>query len=89
MRNFLDAQAKLFIPLQIRMMRKRYGWSQAQLAKKSGQTQGVISRAENPRKGITVSTLLKIAAALDTELSVQFVPPGHLNAPGESPGWSQ
>jgi transcriptional regulator with XRE-family HTH domain len=68
------AQIKRGLPLQIRILRDRRGWSQTDLAARAGVTQGVVSRAEDPNYGnLTLNTLLKLAAGFDVALQVRFV----------------
>ena len=56
-------------------MRGKLNWSQGGLAKASGLTQGVISRAENPNYGnLTFNTALRIAAGFDVAFVGWFVP---------------
>jgi transcriptional regulator with XRE-family HTH domain len=62
------------IPFQIRSLRKQHEYSQAQLAKESKLTQGVISRAEDPDYGnLTLNTLTRIAAGFDCAFVGRFV----------------
>jgi transcriptional regulator with XRE-family HTH domain len=73
--SFAGAVVKRMIPLQARVLRRQRDWSQAQLAKESGLTQGVISRAEDPNYGnLTVNTLVRIAAGFDCAFVGRFVP---------------
>jgi len=72
---FVASQLKRGIPFQIRSLRKQRGWSQADLAKNSGITQGVISRVEDPDYGsLTFNTILRIAAGFDVAFIGIFVP---------------
>ncbi|HYW43930.1 MAG TPA: helix-turn-helix domain-containing protein [Bryobacteraceae bacterium] len=73
--SFPAAVVKRMLPLQIRVLRKQRGWSQAQLAHESQLTQGVISRAEDPDYGnLTVNTLVRIGAGFDCAFVGRFVP---------------
>jgi transcriptional regulator with XRE-family HTH domain len=73
--SFPASVVKRMLPLQIRVLRKQRGWSQAQLAQESNLTQGVISRAENPDYGnLTVNTLVRIAAGFDCAFIGRFIP---------------
>jgi transcriptional regulator with XRE-family HTH domain len=56
----------------IRTIRQSRKITLEQLAKLTGLTKGYISRIENSRKAPPLSTLYKIAIALDTDLSVLF-----------------
>lgn len=72
---FPASVVKRMLPLQIRVLRKQRGWSQAQLAQASKVTQGVISRAEDPDYGnLTINTLVRIAAGFDCAFVGRFVP---------------
>jgi len=60
---------------QLRATRDRLQWSQQKLAETSGMTQNAISRLESPGYGKpTITTLKRLAAAMDVGLVVQFVP---------------
>jgi transcriptional regulator with XRE-family HTH domain len=73
--SFPAAVVKRMVPLQIRVLRKQRGWSQAQLAQESKLTQGVISRAEDPDYGnLTINTLVRIGAGFDCAFVGRFVP---------------
>lgn len=74
-KGFVSAEVKRMIPFQIGSLRKLRGMSQEELAKKSGLTQGVISRAEDPDYGnLTVNTIIKIANGFDLAFVGRFVP---------------
>lgn len=67
------------IALQIRKLREDRGLSQAELGRRAGMKQGAISRIESSDYGAwSVSTLKRIAAALDLPLSIRFESWGHL-----------
>jgi len=69
------AQFKRFVPFQIGALRKERKWSQQELAERSGVTQGVISKAEDPDNGnLTVNTILRIANGFDVVFVGKFVP---------------
>ncbi len=73
--EFVAAQAKKIIPVQIRRLLKRQGISQETLAERAGLTQGVVSRAANPEYGnLTLNTIIKIAAGFDVAFVGRFVP---------------
>jgi transcriptional regulator with XRE-family HTH domain len=72
---FTASVAKRMIPVQIRVLMKQRGWSQARLAMASNLTQGVISRAQDPEYGnLTINTLVKIASGFDCAYVGRFVP---------------
>jgi transcriptional regulator with XRE-family HTH domain len=74
--EFVAAQVKRGIPFQARaMLKSREGWTQQTLAERSGLTQGVISRALNPKYGnLTLNTIIRIAAGFDVAFIGKFVP---------------
>ncbi len=73
-RAFLLERAKVDIAYQVRAMREKRDWSQAELgALAGGIPQTVISRIEDPNYGrMTLSTLNALACAFDTPLIVRF-----------------
>jgi transcriptional regulator with XRE-family HTH domain len=73
--EFAESILKRSFPFQVRAIRKKRGWSQAELAQQANVTQGVISRAENPDYGnLTFSTVARIAAGFDMAFIGKFVP---------------
>jgi transcriptional regulator with XRE-family HTH domain len=54
--------------------RRELGLSQAQLAELTGTTQSAIARLESGGRPPRIDTLLRIATALDCDLSVELVP---------------
>lgn len=63
------------IAAQIRAMRDRQRMNQSDLARAAGMSQNNLSRLENPDYGkYTLSSLKRIAHALDVALVVRFVP---------------
>ena len=78
-RIFVESQLAKDLSYQIRAMRDREDWNQAELARRCGTSQNGISRQENPAYGKpSLTSLKKIAAAFDTALVVRFVPFGEL-----------
>jgi transcriptional regulator with XRE-family HTH domain len=72
---FAASALKRLLPAQIRVLRRQRKWSQADLAKESRLTQGVISRAEDPEYGnLTVNTLVRVASGFDCAYIGRFVP---------------
>jgi transcriptional regulator with XRE-family HTH domain len=59
---------------QVADRRRALGLSQAQLAELTETTQSAIARLERGGRPPRIDTLLKIATALDCDLSVQLVP---------------
>lgn len=65
---------KRMVPFQIRAIRKKLTWSQAELAQRAQLTQGVVSRAEDPGYGnLTLNTIGRIAAGFDLAFVGKFV----------------
>jgi len=58
----------------ILLRRKALGLTQAQLAKKAGTTQAVISRLENASVKPSLDSVVKIAEALGAVVEIQLVP---------------
>jgi transcriptional regulator with XRE-family HTH domain len=72
---FVAAHVSNTIAAQIATMRQREGWTQKELAEKTGMKQSRISALEDPNLGnVEISTLRRIAAAFDVALTVRFVP---------------
>lgn len=63
------------LPLKIRALREARGLSQKELGDKIGVAQTWVSKLEDPNYGkLTLSTLLRLASALDVGIEVDFVP---------------
>lgn len=76
-KEFVASMLKRGTAMQIQALLEQRGWTQAQLAEKSGLTQGVISRAQNPAYGnLTFNTVIEIAAGFDVAFIGKFVPFG-------------
>jgi transcriptional regulator with XRE-family HTH domain len=74
-KEIVSSMLKRGTAMQIQGMMKQREWTQAQLAEKSGLTQGVISRASNPAYGnLTFNTVIDIAAGFDVAFIGKFVP---------------
>jgi len=85
--RFLDEQLKdkefakafheglddLRLGVKIAQLRQKRGLTQTQLAAKIGSSATVISRVEN-NAACSVTTLRKIAFALDSDLEIDFIP---------------
>ena len=74
-RQFTESHVNKAIAHQIRAIRDALGWNQEQLAKEAGMNQNAISRLESVDYGKpTITTLKRLAAALDVSLIVRFAP---------------
>ena len=63
------------LAFQIRATRADRGWTQQDLALRTGIAQATLSRLENPDyRRYTLSTLKRLASALDVALAVRFAP---------------
>jgi HTH-type transcriptional regulator / antitoxin HipB len=69
--NELKAEILAF---QFKELRKMKNLTQAQLAEKTGIEKGQISRIENGKYNLTLATINKIAAALDTRVNFDLQP---------------
>jgi transcriptional regulator with XRE-family HTH domain len=72
---FIAEQIFTRLPLKIRFLRDAKDLTQKQLGQRAGIAQTWVSKLEDPNYGkLTISTLLKIASALDVGLQIDFVP---------------
>ena len=63
------------IAFQIRRLRDTRGWTQQEVAHRTGKRQETISLCENPNYGkYSLSTLKELAGAFDVALMVKFAP---------------
>lgn len=74
-------QLQTRIGLQIRALRARHGLSQKQLATLTGLAVPALSRIENGRRDVKLSTLLRLAEALRADVATLLAP----ESPGDSP----
>lgn len=71
----VDAEIRHGLADQIRAMRERAGWSQADLARRIGTSQPNVARMEATRdKYLSLPSLLSVAKVFDVGLLVRFVP---------------
>jgi len=72
--SFVAEQIFSRLPLKIRYLREEQKLTQKQLGTLAGMAQTWVSKLEDPNYGkLTISTLLKIASALDVGLQIDFV----------------
>lgn len=73
--GYVRSHVRIGIATQIKLLRNQAGMTQTDLASAIGTKQAVISRLEDPDGGpVNLSTLLKIAKALDVGLVAKFAP---------------
>ncbi|MGA8573758.1 MAG: helix-turn-helix domain-containing protein [Desulfobaccales bacterium] len=76
---FVSSRIQVGIPLQIRGLREKRGWSQQELADYAKVKQSWIATIENPNySGFSLKTLLKLASVFEVGLIVEFVPISNL-----------
>ena len=63
--------------IRIRNLRKDLGWTQAELARKAGVTQVMLSRAETGTDRMSPRTVTALAAALGADLDALLAECGH------------
>ena len=72
--TFVEENIGVGLAYQIRALRDKYGWTQEELAGKTGKAQETISQWENPDYGsYTLKTLRTLASAFDVALMINFV----------------
>jgi len=75
MKSFhLSVRAASQVGGALRRRRKLLGWSQSELAMRSGVRQKNISAIENGAEGMRLTTLFRVLAALNLELDVRERP---------------
>lgn len=73
--HFTSDQVYELLAIQIRQLRDKHRWTQAELGDRAGMQQVQVSRAENPDyTGSRISTLSKLASAFDVALIVRLAP---------------
>jgi transcriptional regulator with XRE-family HTH domain len=71
--SFVGAEIDFALPAQVRALRNKRGWTQAELADKAGMKQARISAIEGAKKGsLNLATLQRLASAFDVALLVKF-----------------
>lgn len=64
-----DVKKKNALGERVRLLRSNRGWTQRQLEQRSGLERAFLSRLENGRTDLTLSSLEKIAAAFGLAVS--------------------
>ena len=73
--NYMEGHAVSRLAAQIHALRKQRGWSQEELAAKTGVAQESISKIESANfNSLTMKTLQKFAHAFDTNLYIAYEP---------------
>jgi transcriptional regulator with XRE-family HTH domain len=73
--QFIESNLAKSLAYNLRATRDRLEWSQERLAAEGGMNQNAISRLESPDYGKqTITTLKRLAKAMDVGLVVRFVP---------------
>lgn len=71
---YVQAEVATALAHQIRAIRLQRGWSQAELARRMGTRQHVVSRLEDPSYGRhSLQTLMLLSRVFDTGLQVRFM----------------
>ncbi len=69
-RAYKEEIERLHLVMQMREAREAKKMTQAMLAKKTNMSQSVIARMESGRKGLSLATLSRVAAALGKQLTL-------------------
>lgn len=68
--NLITVRSHEQVAQAIKRIRNLYGYSQTDLAKKTGLTQATVSRAENKSQKVEIRTLILILSALNSDLVI-------------------
>lgn len=70
----------------LKALRVKRGWSLAEVSKRSGLPISSLSKVENDKMDLTMDKLLRVSAALETDLAGLFTSPSAPHAQGGSSG---
>jgi transcriptional regulator with XRE-family HTH domain len=70
--SVLEEAVERVLAARLRELRIRRGWSLAQLAAETGLSKGMLSKIENGQSAPSMSTLARLATALDAPLTAFF-----------------
>ena len=71
-RPSLEEAVERVLATQLRELRARLGWSLARLADEAGMSKGMLSKIENSQTTPSLSTLVRLATALDAPITAFF-----------------
>jgi len=71
-RPSLEEAAERVLAARLRELRGRRGWSATRLAEETGLSKGMLSKIENGQSAPSLSTLARLASALDAPLTAFF-----------------
>ena len=75
MKDLIEKElASLEVGILIAKLREAANLNQTQLAARAGMNASKISQLENSTKNVTLSTLTRLAHALDRRIKIEFVP---------------
>jgi transcriptional regulator with XRE-family HTH domain len=92
-----ELEPAYLVAREILRVRGEMGISQAELARRMGTSQSVVSRLENMEGSPNLRTVIALAKALDRKVELRFVPEGtktvygeaHLTGRGTLTGWGE
>jgi len=79
-----SSESLWLLATNLKMLREARGYSQLELARRTGLTNGYISKVEQELKNVTLANLEALANGLECSLEDLFRPPKR-SAPSEDP----